>query len=562
MGVCTLRSARQRRPPSARPPPSSRGSSAASSPIWSSRSRRRITPTPTRRCPRGIAAAFPRALLVRLLGGGRHRRRPRGRGAPGAVADGGVAAGRDAAAARLRPTRPAKGPTASRRGAGARSASASPSTSDPQFLAARRSVHLRRRRARRRPRRRLSRRAARSGGLASGGSGPGQNALWAGERVQRVGAVGVAMTGDIAVDTIVAQGCRPIGDPMPMTRADGHVVRELGGKAPVAVMRAMYDGARQDRQGAVPALALRRARDGGRARSSSAATSSCATSSASIPTRARSPSPPRCGRGRCCSSSCATPRPPSTICRRSSSAFAGRQPAGALLFSCVGRGQGLFGRADHDTDLFRARVGARAARRLLLQRRDRPRRRADLLARLHLGVRALPPQVAAVRAEPPLVCLACRARTARGRELFTLSPADGAALVCDNPACRRRYPIVDGVPVIASDVEAHLRALGRRARRRRARGAGRAPVDLSRRALGRLRHAAARRAGAGGSAWRRWRRRLAARAAAPVERAVELGCGVGRGALRAGRGAATRRRRRRAARGADAGAAAARRRAA
>jgi small ligand-binding sensory domain FIST len=30
---------------------------------------------------------------------------------------------------------------------------------------------------------------------------------------------------------------------------------------------------------------------------------------------------------------------------------------GALLFSCLGRGEHLYGRADHDTDLFRERVG-------------------------------------------------------------------------------------------------------------------------------------------------------------------------------------------------------------
>jgi small ligand-binding sensory domain FIST len=36
----------------------------------------------------------------------------------------------------------------------------------------------------------------------------------------------------------------------------------------------------------------------------------------------------------------------------------GTPPAGALLFSCLGRGAHLFGRADHDTDLFRERVGA------------------------------------------------------------------------------------------------------------------------------------------------------------------------------------------------------------
>ncbi|HEX8951326.1 MAG TPA: hypothetical protein VF945_05750, partial [Polyangia bacterium] len=64
-----------------------------------------------------------------------------------------------------------------------------------------------------------------------------------------------------------------------------------------------------------------------------------------------------------------------------------------------------------------------------------------------------------MRAEPTLVCLGCRARTERGRELHTLSPCDGA-LVCDNAACRRRYPIVDGIPVIARDPEAHLAKWG------------------------------------------------------------------------------------------------------
>ncbi len=64
-----------------------------------------------------------------------------------------------------------------------------------------------------------------------------------------------------------------------------------------------------------------------------------------------------------------------------------------------------------------------------------------------------------MRAGAQLVCLACRARTARGRELHTLSPGDGA-LVCDNEACRRRYPIVDGIPVIAPDPDAHLAKWG------------------------------------------------------------------------------------------------------
>ena len=58
-----------------------------------------------------------------------------------------------------------------------------------------------------------------------------------------------------------------------------------------------------------------------------------------------------------------------------------------------------------------------------------------------------------------LVCLACRARTARGRELYTLSRA-GDELVCDNAACRRRYPIIDGIPIVAPDPDAHLAKWG------------------------------------------------------------------------------------------------------
>ncbi len=43
--------------------------------------------------------------------------------------------------------------------------------------------------------------------------------------------------------------------------------------------------------------------------------------------------------------------------------------------------------------------------------------------------------------------------------MFTLSRV-GDELVCDNAACARRYPIVDGIPVIAPDPQAHLAKWG------------------------------------------------------------------------------------------------------
>lgn len=78
------------------------------------------------------------------------------------------------------------------------------------------------------------------GGLASGGSQPGANALYLGHKVHRGGVVGVALSGDIEVDAIVAQGCRPIGEPMFVTAADRNVICELDGRRPVDVLRELY----------------------------------------------------------------------------------------------------------------------------------------------------------------------------------------------------------------------------------------------------------------------------------------------------------------------------------
>jgi small ligand-binding sensory domain FIST len=195
------------------------------------------------------------------------------------------------------------------------------------------------------------------GGLASGGSGPGQNALWAGASMRRVGAVGMAMSGNIAVDTIVAQGCRPIGAPMPITRCDGHVVRELGGKQPVAYMRALYDGLdKRDkelfRHSLFVGLEMENAK---------------IEFQGDFLVRNIVGVDPNTG----ALAVAATVRPWQVLqflLRDAKTAehdlashlerYRGPRPAGALMFSCMGRGQGLFGRPDHDTDLFRARVGA------------------------------------------------------------------------------------------------------------------------------------------------------------------------------------------------------------
>jgi small ligand-binding sensory domain FIST len=65
------------------------------------------------------------------------------------------------------------------------------------------------------------------GGIASGGLARRQSQLFLDGRVLASGAVG-AHRPRAEVHPLVAQGCRPIGDPYTTTRADGNVIMELG----------------------------------------------------------------------------------------------------------------------------------------------------------------------------------------------------------------------------------------------------------------------------------------------------------------------------------------------
>ena len=81
------------------------------------------------------------------------------------------------------------------------------------------------------------------GGLASGGQGPRLNALYLNGECYREGAVGVALTGDLVLDTVVAQGCRPIGSPMRITKCDDNLLEEVDGRSAITVMQELYERA-------------------------------------------------------------------------------------------------------------------------------------------------------------------------------------------------------------------------------------------------------------------------------------------------------------------------------
>lgn len=75
------------------------------------------------------------------------------------------------------------------------------------------------------------------GGLASAARAPGGNALFLDGKVARFGAVGVTLSGNVSVGTIVSQGCRAVGHPMLITRAKNNLILQLGGKPARDVMR-------------------------------------------------------------------------------------------------------------------------------------------------------------------------------------------------------------------------------------------------------------------------------------------------------------------------------------
>jgi small ligand-binding sensory domain FIST len=208
--------------------------------------------------------------------------------------------------------------------------------------------------------------ATKLGGLPSGGTGPGTSALFLGEATHAAGAVGVALRG-VHVDTLVAQGCRPIGNAMFVTRHRGNVLQELNGKPVVAVLRELFeslppadqalfktslflglgfDDKREYRQGDFLVRNI-----GGLQRT---------TGTEATPSQ---------GQGLVVAASFSdyqvvqfhvrdaktSSEDLEAILRRAREELP--TPEGALMFSCVGRGEGLYGVPNHDSDAFHRAFG-------------------------------------------------------------------------------------------------------------------------------------------------------------------------------------------------------------
>ncbi|MBD2328795.1 FIST N-terminal domain-containing protein [Alkalinema sp. FACHB-956] len=69
------------------------------------------------------------------------------------------------------------------------------------------------------------------GGIASSGITNGSSGLFCVDRFHRSGLVGIALTGNIVIDTIVAQGCRPIGQPYCVVESERNIILKMESEA-------------------------------------------------------------------------------------------------------------------------------------------------------------------------------------------------------------------------------------------------------------------------------------------------------------------------------------------
>ena len=199
------------------------------------------------------------------------------------------------------------------------------------------------------------------GGMASGGSTAGEHRLLIDDAVHRQGAVGVMLSGNVAIDTVVAQGCRPIGAPMFVTRCRRNLITELDGQSALVALQGLVDGLnaidtrlareslfvglvmQQDQQTYGQGDFLIRNLIGADTQSGALVVAARPEVNAVVQFHVRD--------------AAASAADLDRLLKRSRAGEL-RPPAGALLFDCLGRGAHFYGASEHDTGLIRAELGA------------------------------------------------------------------------------------------------------------------------------------------------------------------------------------------------------------
>ncbi len=89
------------------------------------------------------------------------------------------------------------------------------------------------------------------GGMLSGATSPGGNTLLLGGATYDSGAVGFVVSGSVRVRPVVSQGCRPIGRTLLVTKAEENVIFQLGGRPALERLQEIYEGLDADEKNLV-----------------------------------------------------------------------------------------------------------------------------------------------------------------------------------------------------------------------------------------------------------------------------------------------------------------------
>ncbi|MFZ5861687.1 MAG: FIST signal transduction protein [Nitrospirota bacterium] len=199
------------------------------------------------------------------------------------------------------------------------------------------------------------------GGMSSGGRAPGENRLLIGDTVATEGVVGVALSGNLPIATVVSQGCRPVGGRFLITRAEGNVIYELGGRPAFGCLQEMYAAlspAEQElaRRGLHLGLTINEAQSqfergdflvrglvGADQQEGSLAVGDLVREGQTVQFHIRDRE--------------SASEDLNTLLAAQDQPNHAPTPEAALLFSCNGRGRRLFGRAHHDVTMVRSRLG-------------------------------------------------------------------------------------------------------------------------------------------------------------------------------------------------------------
>lgn len=202
------------------------------------------------------------------------------------------------------------------------------------------------------------------GGLSSARTQDGSGALFCDAEVLGRGAVGVCLHG-VEMLPCVSQGAAPMGREMTITAADGNVILELAGRPAVkAIEQAIGDLPTAERALVASGLLIGIVIDSGKpdyeqgdflvrgvlgadARTGAVAVGAPVAVGQVVRLHARDAQ--------------SAGEDLRRALRLRAEAIGGRTPAGALVFSCNGRGQSLFGACDHDATMVRDELGGAPA---------------------------------------------------------------------------------------------------------------------------------------------------------------------------------------------------------